>query len=145
MHTAGPAADHIAKHLMSGRCDALPDLRGAEAGMMKRRAEGVLFQPKSTPSFTEKHREFSTRVNKTRAGILRVIPSGFCCFRPGMTKRCKQGQIGRFQFRLPVEIPQPDRVTKTQCGVRPMSIGRCGPGELRLRCWPRGHAPLPGD
>jgi hypothetical protein len=45
-----------------------------------------------------------------------------------MTKRCKQGQFGRFQFRLPVEIPRPDRVTKTQCGVRPMSIGRCGPG-----------------
>jgi hypothetical protein len=26
----------------------------------------------------------------------------------GMTKRCEQGQIERFQFRLPVEIPRPD-------------------------------------
>jgi hypothetical protein len=63
---------------------------------------------------------------------------------PGMAKRCEQGQIGTFQFRLPVEIPRPDRVTKTPCGVRPMSIGRCGPGELLRRYQPRGHAPLPG-
>jgi hypothetical protein len=56
--------------------------------------------------------------------------------RPGLVKRCEQGQVGRFQFRLQVEIPRPGRGTKTQCGVRPTSIGRCGPRELRLRCWP---------
>ena len=100
MHTAGPAADHIAKHLMSGRCDALPDLRGAEAGMMKRRAEGVLFQPKSTPSFTEKHREFSTRVNRTRAGEMGVNARGFRCFRhssfalPAMLRARKPRPLG---------------------------------------------------
>jgi len=39
---------------------------------------------------------------------------------------------------------QLDRVTKTQCGVRSMSIGRSGFGALLMQFWPRWHAPLPG-
>ncbi|MEY3174190.1 MAG: hypothetical protein RLZZ436_2104 [Planctomycetota bacterium] len=47
-----------------------------EVGTAKRRADGVPFQPQS---FTERHGEFSTCVHETRAGILGVNPSGFCC------------------------------------------------------------------
>jgi len=41
-----------------------------------------------------------------------------------MLKNVKPGKLGCFQFRLPVDIPRLDRVAKTQCGVRSMSIGR---------------------
>lgn len=41
---------------------------------------------------------------------------------PRMVKWREHGQIWIFRFRVPVDIPRPDRVTQTQCGVRLMSI-----------------------
>ena len=62
----------------------------------------------------------------------------------GMVKRREHRQIGRFQFRLPVDMPRLDPVTKTQFGVRSMSIGRSGFGAFLMQFRPRWPAPLPG-
>ncbi|MEY3173884.1 MAG: hypothetical protein RLZZ436_1798 [Planctomycetota bacterium] len=59
-----------------------PGRREGEAGMVKRRGDGVPFQPQSTQSFTEKHREFSTRLNETRAGGIGVNALWVLLFSP---------------------------------------------------------------
>jgi len=65
--------------------------------------------------------------------------------RTGVLQRHEHGQIARFQVHLPVDMPRPDRVTTTQCGVRSMSIGRTGPRAFLMRFWPPWHAALPVD
>jgi len=37
------------------------------------------------------------------------------------------------------------RLNSIMKGVLSLSIGRCGPGMLLVRLWPRGQGPLPGD
>jgi len=48
------------------------------------------------------HSRWCRQLNPVELRVMRAL----------FTKRCKNGRIGRFQFRLPVDIPRPDLVTK---------------------------------
>jgi hypothetical protein len=119
--------------------------------MAKRCADGVPFQPQSTQSFTEKHREFSTRVNRTRAGEMGVNARGFRCFRhssfalPAMLRARKPRPLGG---SLRVKAP-PTRRSRHRQGCAPRCESQPGasarPLMISANTMPNAHEPPGGS